>query len=285
MGDDNTIVDAARVSFFGYASQHTDAQNRHLLRYLMRGRHTTPFEMCSITFRVRVPMDTWRQWIRHRTASVNEYSTRYAPAIDSAQTAEGEWRQQAKDNKQGSSGLVAEWPEHKAEEYDSDCHKSPGEYLTAREKELQDLARKVYEERLKFGVAREQARKDLPLSTYTEAYWKMDLHNLFHFLSLRLDTHAQWEIRQYAQAIAEIVKVWVPWAWEAFEDYRLEAMYLTKHDVIAVQNLLQGLRDFYDGPECEDLNAEILATAMKAAGVKGREKKELAAKLSMLLDC
>jgi thymidylate synthase (FAD) len=167
--------------------------------------------MCEIKLHVRVPMDCWRQWIRHRTASVNEYSTRYSIAIESMQeTAPDAWRRQAADNKQGSGGSVEE---------------AVGKELTRQEKELQDLCRRVYHERLDRDVAREQARKDLPLSTYTEAYWKIDLHNLLHFLELRMDRHAQKEIRAYANVIGnEIVAKWVPLTWEAFEDYRLKAM-------------------------------------------------------------
>lgn len=260
MGSDNAIVDAARVSFYDHSEEHTDKQNRHLLRFLMRGRHTTPFEMCEIKLRVRVPMDTWRQWI-HRTASVNEGSTRFAPAIDSMSKAT-EWRRQSKDNKQGSSGVVTDWPDGEPMPMDgptSRAHSSeswtPAAYLTQQEGHLQDFSRRIYEERLKFGVAKEVARKDLPLSTYTEAYWKTDLLNLFHFLSLRLDPHAQLEIRLYAQAIAEIVKVWVPWAWEAFEDYRLNGLLLSGPEVAGLRALLSKMggadRIFYN----EDLNA------------------------------
>ena len=280
MGDDLAIVDAARVSFFGHSSENTESQNRHLLRYLMRGRHTSPFEMCVIKLRVRVPMDTWRQWIRHRTASVNESSTRYAPAIDAAQKAT-EWRAQSTDNKQGSNGLVTEWPaEFRMMGIEStpvsDLPVTPTEYLSLREGQAQNLSREVYEERLSFGVAKEVARKDLPLSTYTEAYWAIDLHNLFHFLSLRMDSHAQQEIREYASAIAEIVKVWVPWAWEAFEDYRLKAMYLSKFEVLALQHVLSRLTA--EGYKTDAL----IRGAVAAVGVTGREKTELMAKLEGL---
>src|SRR5947209_3903379 len=153
----------------------------------MRHRHTTPFEMCEIKLHVRVPMDCWRQWIRHRTANVNEYSTRYSEAIDSAQkTGQSGWRLQAGTNRQGSGDYL---------------DAVAGATLSQREAQLQTLSREVYEERLTQGVAREQARKDLPLSTYTESYWKIDLHNLFHFLALRMDQHAQVEIRSYANTI------------------------------------------------------------------------------------
>lgn len=225
MGDDSAVVQAARVSYGkGTKRVHED---RGLIRYLMRHRHTTPFEMCEIKLHVRVPMDCWRQWIRHRTASVNEYSTRYSIAIDEAQkTAPTEWRRQAQGNRQGSEGFLDE---------------ETGAYLSERESELQRAARQVYEERLEKGVAREQARKDLPLSTYTEAYWKINLHNLLHFLSLRMDDHAQWEIRRYALVIGEeIVARWVPTTWEAFNDYRRGALYLTRAEKKIVQALLQG---------------------------------------------
>ena len=188
----------------------------------MRHWHTTPFEMAEIKLLVRVPMDCWRQWIRHRMASVNETSTRYSIAIDAAQTTPADrWRLQATKNRQGSEGFL---------------DPAMGTELSAAERELQQHARQVYERRLELGVAREQARKDLPLSTYTEACWKIDLHNLLHFLQLRMDPHAQWEIRQYAETIGrEIVRPLFPLVWEAFADYRLEAVQLTRldRDVIA----------------------------------------------------
>lgn len=209
MGSDESIVQAARVSY-GKGTKKV-SEDRGLIRYLLRNRHTTPFEMCEIKLHVRVPMDTWRQWIRHRTANVNEYSTRYSVAIDVSQrTKPNEWRLQAKDNKQGSDGFLSE---------------EIGSKLSMREEEFQNFAREIYQERLELGVAREQARKDLPLSTYTEAYWKIDLHNLFHFLSLRMDSHAQYEIRSYANVIGnEIVARWCPIAWEAFQDYYLNSI-------------------------------------------------------------
>jgi thymidylate synthase (FAD) len=298
MGDDLAIVDAARVSFFGTASEHTDKQNRHLVRYLMRSRHSTPFEMCELKVRVRVPMDTWRQWIRHRTASVNESSTRYAPAIDSAQKVT-EWRAQSKDNKQGSSGLVEEWPNDYLDglqEWEgTDNYDSPADYLSRRETAAQNFAREVYEERLAFGVAREVARKDLPLSTYTEAVWKMDLHNLFHFLGLRLAPDAQKEIRAYAEAIAEIVKVWVPWAWEAFEDYRLRGMHLSRQEVEGLRALLAEYKKDKGDLWAEHgyglgnpavpqlLHDRLMSIATDGASVKGREKRDFTTKMGRLL--
>ena len=213
MGGDFSIVQAARVSY-GKGTKQTQS-DRGLIRYLMRHAHSTPFEMCEIKLHVRVPMDTWRQWIRHRTASVNEYSTRYSLAIDVAQrTKPNEWREQASVNRQGSADPLPT---------------TIGVELSKSEQELQDRARSIYAARVAAGVAREQARKDLPLSTYTEAYWKIDLHNLLHFLELRMDSHAQAEIRAYATMIGEeIVAKWVPITWEAFKDYRTNSVRITR---------------------------------------------------------
>jgi thymidylate synthase (FAD) len=225
MGDDASVVQAARVSYgAGTKRVHED---RGLIRYLLRHAHTTPFEMCEIKFHVRSPMDAWRQWIRHRTANVNEYSTRYSVAIDAAQkTPPDKWRAQSSDNRQGSAGYLT---------------RAEGLELTAKEAELQNLARATYDARLAAGVAREQARKDLPLSTYTEAYWKVDLHNLLHFLRLRMDDHAQEEIRAFAIVIGEqIVAKWMPLVWEAFTDYRRDSMYLSRVEVDIVSAMAAG---------------------------------------------
>ena len=194
----------------------------------MRHDHTTPFEMCEIKLHVRVPMDIWRQWIRHRTASVNEYSTRYSkPSAPRSAPLPGAWRTQSSVNRQGSAGVLSD---------------DVGGRLSAEEREFQDRARgDVYEARLAAGVAREQARKDLPLATYTEAYWKIDLHNLLHFLHLRMDVHAQQEIREYANAIGEqIVARWVPMAWEAFVDYRRRATRLSDAESAIIAAIAAG---------------------------------------------
>lgn len=227
MGDDTAIVQAARVSY-GRGTKRVQ-QDRELIRYLLRHAHSSPFEMCEIKLHVRVPMDSWRQWIRHRTASVNEYSTRYSEAIDAAQrTAPDAWRLQTALNRQGSLGTLA------AER---------GAALSAEEESLQRRARDVYEARIAAGVAREQARKDLPLSTYTEAYWKIDLHNLLHFLALRMESHAQLEIRAYATVIGEqIVARWVPVAWQAFLDYEANSTRLSRLESEVVRALAGGDR-------------------------------------------
>jgi thymidylate synthase (FAD) len=225
MGEDSSIVQAARVSYGEGTKKISD--DRTLLRYLMRHQHTTPFEMAEIKLLVRVPMDCWRQWIRHRTASINEYSTRYSVAIDAAYTtAPDAWRIQSEANRQGSGGFL---------------DLEVGHPLTDEEEALHRYTREVYEQRIDRGVAREQARKDLPLSTYTEAYWKVDLHNLFRFLGLRMEANSQYEIREYAKTIGEkIVQPLFPHCWEAFVDYQLGALRLSRLEQGVVQRLAQG---------------------------------------------
>lgn len=240
MGNDSAIVQAARVSYG--AGTKTVRDDRGLIRYLMRNRHTSPFEQCELKLHVRVPMDCWRQWIRHRMASVNEYSTRYSEAIDSMQkTAPDAWRLQGAANRQGSGGFIPASAENiNLPQMAPGGRVGCGLNLSSDESGFHKAARAIYERRLRVGVAREQARKDLPLSTYTEAYWKIDLHNLLHFLSLRLDPHAQLEIRQYATVIGDIVSMWVPRTWEAFLDFRLNAMCLSALEVEAIHELVQG---------------------------------------------
>lgn len=228
LGSDQSIVQAARVSY-GKGTKKV-SQDRGLIRYLLRHRHTTPFEMCEIKLHIRIPMDAWRQWIRHRTANVNEYSTRYSLAIESAQTTNPEeWRMQSSDNKQGSSGFF-------------DLER--GKKMSEDERFLHEKTREIYTKRVEQGVAREQARKDLPLSTYTEAYWKIDLHNLLHFLELRMEKNAQLEIREYANVIGrEIVKRWAPIAWEAFEDYALNSKEFSGFELELLSLLANGKMD------------------------------------------
>ena len=227
LGSQAAIVRAARVSYG--AGTKTVREDAALVRYLLRNKHTSPFEMCELVLHVRVPVDCWRQWIRTRTASVNEYSTRYSEAIDAnAATLPGKWRLQSKSNKQGSDGLL---------------DLADGEWLSSREAELQAFARQVYQERLAKGVAREQARKDLLLSNMTEAYWKIDLHNLLHFLRLRMDPHAQLEIRAYAEAIGKIVEAWMPDVWSAFRDHVLEATTFSGPETRAIAGMFEVLHD------------------------------------------
>jgi len=264
MGDDAAVVQAARVSYGAGTKKVSD--DRGLIRYLLRNHHTTPFEMCSLKLHVRVPMDAWRQWIRHRTASVNETSTRYSVAIDAAQrTAPDQWRMQAVDNKQGSDGTAS-----------ADL----GAELSRAEAELQDQARAVYNRRLEAGIAREQARKDLPLCTYTEAYWKMDLHNLLHFLALRMDAHAQQEIRAYAAVIGrEIVARWVPLTWEAFEDYRMGALGFSRIEAAVLAAM--GAGD-HEQALAVAREAGWLKPSKRGGLLRNRERREFETKLQTL---
>ncbi|MBC7543071.1 MAG: FAD-dependent thymidylate synthase [Candidatus Sericytochromatia bacterium] len=261
MGTDAAIVQAARVSYG--AGTKLVSEDRGLIRYLMRHRHTTPFEMCELKLHVRVPMDCWRQWIRHRAASVNEYSTRYSIAIDGAQTTKtDEWRTQAADNKQGSGDFL---------------DPTIGHTLSEQEQSFQSHARQLYDQRLEAGVAREQARKDLPLSTYTEAYWKVDLHNLLHFLALRMDAHAQSEIRAFATVIGdEIVRRWCPLAWEAFQDYRLQGQTLSAIETAVIAAIGGG----DPGAAVAIATARGLLAYTEDGRIKrNRERAELEAKL------
>jgi len=266
MGDDQAVVQAARVSYGEGTRKVSD--DRGLIRYLLRHHHTTPFEMAEVKLLVRVPMDCWRQWIRHRTANVNEYSTRYSLAIDASQTtAPDAWRSQAATNRQGSGELM-----------DAET----GSRLSAAEAEFQSRARQLYEERIAAGVAREQARKDLPLSTYTEAYWKVDLHNLLHFLALRMDAHAQYEIRSYAATIGErIVQPLFPLVWEAFVDYRLQALTLTRLERDVVRSLMERLSTTGSARASED---DFLAVqdAAWSGMTRCRERDECREKLIQL---
>lgn len=224
MGDDESIVQAARVSY-GKGTKSVN-EDRGLIRYLMRHYHTTPFEMVEFKFHIKLPIFIARQWIRHRTANVNEYSGRYSEMCEDFYFPDdSQIRMQSVNNKQGRSDEVFE-------EKESNHIK---DLLTKNQEESHNF----YKELLNIGFARELARITLPVSNYTEWYWKIDLHNLFHFLNLRLDSHAQYEIRVYAQIIADLVKVAVPLAWEAFEDYRLKSVYFSKQEIIELKKLLE----------------------------------------------
>lgn len=289
MGDEDAIVQAARVSYAAGPKKGKD--DRNLLRYLMRARHTSPFEQACIKLEVKLPIYVERQWARHRTASWNEVSARYSVLPDECQkTDPAAWRLQATDNKQGSSGFVNTWVEGfdqsqlQGGNYPEGAWKgqnfytSPGAYLSEKETKLQEHAREVYEESLKFGVAKEQARCVLPVATYTSKVWTIDLHNLLHFLALRMDPHAQKEIRDYANAIARIVQLWVPNVWEAFEDYRLKAMTFTRQEIDGLKTVLSRLTS--NG----FLADKLIETGLKGSGLTGREAEELRTKLTRLLE-
>lgn len=230
MGDDSSIVQAARVSY-GKGTKQVN-EDRGLIRYLLRHAHTTPFEMVEFKFHCKMPMFVARQWIRHRTASVNEVSGRYSEVKDECYLPEAnKITAQSKDNKQGSSDEVI----------------ANVDTILDLMRDDQKNAFLNYDVYLQNGVSKERARINLPLSTYTEWYWKVDLHNLMHFLRLRLDSHAQYEIRVFGEAIANLIKPIVPLAWEAFEDYKLNAMTLSALEVKALAQFIRNQGSF--GPE------------------------------------
>jgi len=223
MGDDSAIVQAARVSYGNGTKSYRE--DRGLIRYLMRNSHTSPFEMVEFKFHVRLPIFVARQWIRHRTANVNEYSGRYSEMTDEFYVPDLiQLRHQSKNNKQGRS------------EQNLELHHA--ENVLKKMKQSQKNSYNEYKFYLEEDLARELARINLPLSSYTEWYWKIDLHNLFHFLRLRLDSHAQFEIRIYAEAIAEIIKKIVPISFEAFEDFRLYSKSFSRIELEFLKNII-----------------------------------------------
>lgn len=228
MGDDGAIVQAARVSY-GAGTKHV-SNDEGLIRYLMRHWHSTPFEMCEIKLHVKLPVFVARQWIRHRTANVNEYSARYSildrefyiPAPDQLAA-------QSTVNNQGRGAVLQGAEAARVLEV---LKRDAGQAFDSYEAMLSQDGQQ--------GLARELARMNLPMNTYTQWYWKTDLHNLFHFLRLRADAHAQYEIRVYAQAIAACVKDWVPLAFAAFEDYRMGGATLSAKAIAVLKRRLAG---------------------------------------------
>ena len=228
MGSDKSIASAARVSY-GNKGDRDDKNNERLIRYLMRNKHTSPFEMAEIILHVKAPIFVARQWVRHRTASMNEISGRYTritndyymPIIDELTT-------QAKGNKQGRSNDVVDDAELVNEQIEQSLMNCFQQYdlLVSR------------------GLAKELARIVLPLSTYTEFIWKIDLHNLFHFLKLRMDKHAQKEMREYAAAIYGIVKKLFPMSTKAFDDYVLDAITMTRAEIYSLMQTISTQREY-----------------------------------------
>jgi thymidylate synthase (FAD) len=275
MGDDAAVVQAARVSYGKGTKQKS--QDRGLIRYLMRHRHTTPFEMCEIKFHVKLPIFVARQWIRHRTASVNEYSARYS-ILDKefytpdraylegalkAMKAEKQIEKQMQMGQQDLFGSFENTATLNVTAAQSKANKQGRESVLDADEAAQGLktidrvsnnAYKTYEELLnedaagtvkdpnRKGMARELARMVLPTNYYTQWYWKVDLHNLLHFVSLRADSHAQYEIRVYADIMCDILRRWVPLTWEAFEDYRKGGAFLSRQEKELVQRMLKGER-------------------------------------------
>ena len=236
MGDDAAIVQAARVSY-GRGTRRV-SEDAGLIRYLMRHRHSTPFEMCEIKYHVKLPIFVARQWIRHRTANVNEYSARYS-ILDRELylPAPEQLAAQSVANRQGRGNVLA--GEEAARVLDllrEDATRCYDHYTEMLNEDGDGSARDASRQ----GLARELARINLTLNTYTQWYWKTDLYNLFHFLSLRADAHAQYEIRTYAEAMLGTVAAWVPIAQKAFLDYRLGSVTLSAQMLTAVRRLLAG---------------------------------------------
>jgi thymidylate synthase (FAD) len=259
MGSDEAVEQAARVSYG--AGTRKVSQTRGLVRFLRRHHHTTPSEMVEFKFHCAMPMFVARQWIRHRTASVNELSARYSlmPLLFYTPEAD-QFALQSATNKQGRAAGA-----------------SSGVYVEAVERweRLRTEAGGTYRWLLEEDVAREIARIDLPVSTYTQWYWKIDLHNLLHFLTLRVDPRAQWEIQQFARVIAGMVKRVAPLSYEAWVDYDLESRPLTRAERVVLARLVagddDGLRARADAAVSNDELAE--------AGLSPRERRELVEKL------
>ena len=261
MGTDEDIERAARVSY-GYGTRQKSA-TRGLIRYLRRHKHTTPSEMVELKFHCCMPIFIARQWIRHRTASVNEYSGRYSlvPMLFYTPPAE-QLQTQSRRNNQGRSGQSVD----------------EGLYGQARGRweEQRKLASESYEWMTGHDIARELARIDLPLSTYTQWYWKIDLHNLLHFLTLRVDTHAQWEIQEFGRIMAGVLKRVAPLSYEAWIDYDVCGAPLSRMELDVVRTVLAG-----DGSGGLQARGDALSRErLLAAGLAGREVDELLIKLA-----
>ncbi|MFW5486360.1 MAG: FAD-dependent thymidylate synthase [Spirochaetaceae bacterium JB067] len=225
LGSDERIVQSARVSYAG--GTKTYREDKGLINYLLRNDHTSPFEQVNFTFHIKMPIFVARQWIRHRTGRVNEVSGRYSVMADEAYLPDEEHLNfQSADNKQGRSEQTL--PDGLSQQ------------MLDLLKEDQRRSFETYHTLLENDVAREIARINLPLSLYTQWYWQMDLHNLLHFLALRLDSHAQWEIRAYAEEIFKIVKAVTPIAAEAFENHKLNGRSFSKRELEAIKEMLEG---------------------------------------------
>lgn len=244
MGNDGAIVQAARVSYDPDSTKITN-DDKGLINYLMRHKHTTPFEMVEFKFFLKMPIFVARQWIRHRTANINEYSARYS-VVKEEFFSYDQYQNQSKTNKQGRGT------------------DETGSTFPHRAAQLMLDSFDLYNDMVSEDVSREQARIHLPLSTYTQFIWKIDLHNLFHFLKLRMDSHAQYEIRVYAEVLANLVKQTCPLAYEAFENYSLNAYTMSHRELRALRAFMK-LNEVVEG---------LLPTAFAAEGVSIREVGE-----------
>lgn len=242
MGGDARIVQAARVSYG--AGTKTVRQDRGLIHYLMKNWHTSPFEQVQLTFHAKMPIFVARQWVRHRTARLNEISGRYSIMKDEFYVPSPEHiRPQSSDNKQGRS----------QERYTADEEQE----IVRLFEEEQRAVYANYEKLLEKNLARELARNNLPLSLYTEWYWQIDLHNLFHFLRLRMDDHAQYEIRVYAEAMAQCARAVAPLAYEAFEEHILGSVQFSRAECEALALLLSGKAHGLEGKPAQAFEAKL----------------------------
>ena len=242
MGDDSSIVQSARVSY-GKGTKKI-SNDKGLIKYLMRHRHSTPFEMCEIKFHIKLPIFIARQWIRHRTANVNEYSARYS-ILDKEfyiPSAENLAAQSAINNQGRGDALTDDEASNVIQILKKDAEQTYSNYETL----LNENSGGNIIDESKSGIARELARMNLTLNTYTQWYWKIDLNNLLHFLALRADDHAQYEIRVYADIMLDIVKRWVPLTYEAFEDYRIGGTELSAKEITLMKKLLKGEKVSYE---------------------------------------
>ena len=228
MGNDSSIVQAARVSYGEGTKESRDDEG--LIRYLMRHWHSTPFEMCEVKFHIKLPVFVARQWIRHRTANVNEYSARYSILDREFYIPEpGHLAAQSKINNQGRGDILS-----------GDEAEKVLQILKDDSSRNYDNYEEMLNQENKKGLARELARMNLPMNIYTQWYWKIDLHNLFHFLRLRADSHAQYEIRVYSDIICKIVEDWVPMAYRAFDDYRVGGAFLSEKAILNMKRAIKG---------------------------------------------
>ena len=242
MGNDSAIVQAARVSY-GKGTKKS-SEDRGLIHYLMRHSHSTPFEMCEIKLHVKLPIFVARQWIRHRTASVNEYSARYSILNNEFYIPERNLlAPQSNTNKQGRESVLSD--EESSRVLDILINDSQNAYLHYQEMLNQDENGNIFDE-TKSGLTRELARMNLTMNFYTEWYWKINLHNLMHFVRLRADNHAQYEIRVYAEKILDIIKLWVPFAYEAFMDYKYGSTNLSAKAMNVVKAMINGQKPSYE---------------------------------------
>ena len=236
MGDDTSIVQSARVSYGKGTKQISN--DKGLIKYLMRHRHSTPFEMCEIKFHIKLPIFIARQWIRHRTANVNEYSARYS-ILDKEfyiPSPENLAAQSATNNQGRGDALTTEEASNVIDILRRDAEQTYSNYETL----LNENSSGETIDDNKAGIARELARMNLTLNTYTQWYWKIDLNNLLHFLALRADGHAQYEIRVYADAMLDIVRKWVPLTYSAFEDYRVGGTEVSAKEINLIKKLIKG---------------------------------------------